>query len=358
MLNYDALKSVFFKFDPETAHKIAEIAMRGANFIFPGAFSLVARKCVINDARLQQNLLGSIYNNPVGVAGGFDKNATMIPALTAMGFGFLEFGTFTPKPQEGNDKPRLFRLVEEESIQNAMGFNNEGADALSARVGKLYPFAIPLFANIGKNKITPNEEAIKDYEILVAKFNEICDCFVINISSPNTPNLRELQEDSFIKDLFARLTPIAKKPIIFKIAPDMNDDKAVQICKTAVESGAKGVIVNNTSVDYSLSKSPNLQNFGGLSGKVIAKRSRELFSAVASELYGKTVLIASGGIDSAEEAYARIKSGANLVQIYTSFIFKGPNIAKQINEGILKLLKEDNFASISEAVGCDIKNKI
>ena len=239
-----------------------------------------------------------------------------------------------------------------------MGFNNEGADALGARVGKLYPFAIPLFANIGKNKITPNEEAIKDYEILVAKFNEICDCFVINVSSPNTPNLRELQEDSFIKDLFARLTPIAKKPIIFKIAPDMDDDKAVQICKTAVESGAKGVIVNNTSVDYSLSKSPNLQNFGGLSGKVIAKRSRELFSAVASELYGKTVLIASGGIDSAEEAYARIKSGANLVQIYTSFIFKGPNIAKQINEGILKLLKEDNFASISEAVGCDIKNKI
>ncbi len=358
MLNYDALKSVFFKFDPETAHKIAEIAMRGANFIFPGAFSLVARKCVINDARLQQNLLGSIYNNPVGVAGGFDKNATMIPALTAMGFGFLEFGTFTPKPQEGNDKPRLFRLIEEESIQNAMGFNNEGADALGARVSKLYPFAIPLFANIGKNKITPNEEAIKDYEILVAKFNEICDCFVINVSSPNTPNLRELQEESFIKDLFARLSPIAKKPIIFKIAPDMDDDKAVQICKTAVESGAKGIIVNNTSVDYSLSKSANLQNFGGLSGKVIAKRSRELFSAVASELYGKTVLIASGGIDSAEEAYARIKSGANLVQIYTSFIFKGPNIAKQINEGILKLLKEDNFASISEAVGCDIKNKI
>jgi len=183
-------------------------------------------------------------------------------------------------------------------------------------------------------------------------------CFVINVSSPNTPNLRELQEESFIKDLFARLSPIAKKPIIFKIAPDMDDDKAVQICKTAVESGAKGVIVNNTSVDYSLSKSANLQNFGGLSGKVIAKRSRELFSAVASELYGKTVLIASGGIDSAEEAYARIKSGANLVQIYTSFIFKGPNIAKQINEGILKLLKEDNFASISEAVGCDIKNKI
>ena len=357
-MNYETLKSIFFKFDPETAHKIVEKTLSISDCVFPGLYSIVAKNCVVTDAALSQNLLGTSFLNPVGIAGGFDKNATMLRPLVALGFGHVEFGTVTPKAQEGNAKPRLFRLIEEESIQNAMGFNNEGADALGARVSKLYPFAIPLFANIGKNKITPNEEAIKDYEILVAKFNEICDCFVINVSSPNTPNLRELQEDSFIKDLFARLTPIAKKPIIFKIAPDMDDDKAVQICKTAVESGAKGVIVNNTSVDYSLSKSPNLQNFGGLSGKVIAKRSRELFSAVASELYGKTVLIASGGIDSAEEAYARIKSGANLVQIYTSFIFKGPNIAKQINEGILKLLKEDNFASISEAVGCDIKNKI
>ena len=357
-MNYDTLKSIFFKLEPETAHKVAEKTLSISDCVFPGLYSLVAKNCIVTDTALSQNLLGASFLNPVGIAGGFDKNATMVRPLAAFGFGHVEFGTVTPKAQEGNAKPRLFRLIEEESIQNAMGFNNEGADAVSARIGRLYPFAIPLFANIGKNKITPNEEAIKDYENLVVKFNEICDCFVINVSSPNTPNLRELQEESFIKELFARLLPIAKKPIIFKIAPDMAESKAVQICKTAVESGAKGVIVNNTSIDYSLSKSANLQNFGGLSGKVIAKRSRELFKAVASELYGKTVLIASGGIDSAEEAYARIKSGANLVQIYTSFIFKGPSIAKRINEGILKLLKEDNFASIGEAVGCEIKNKI
>lgn len=357
-MNYDTLKSIFFKLEPETAHKVAEKTLSISDCVFPGLYSAVAKNCIVTDTALSQNLLGASFLNPVGIAGGFDKNATMVRPLAALGFGHVEFGTVTPKAQEGNAKPRLFRLIEEESIQNAMGFNNEGEGAVSARVGRLYPFAIPLFANIGKNKITPNEEAIKDYENLVVKFNEICDCFVINVSSPNTPNLRELQEESFIKELFARLLPIAKKPIIFKIAPDMAESKAVQICKTAVESGAKGVIVNNTSIDYSLSKSANLQNFGGLSGKVIAKRSRELFKAVASELYGKTVLIASGGIDSAEEAYARIKSGANLVQIYTSFIFKGPSIAKRINEGILKLLKEDNFASIGEAVGCEIKNKI
>ena len=357
-MNYDTLKSIFFKLEPETAHKVAEKTLSISDCVFPGLYSAIAKNCIVTDTALSQNLLGASFLNPVGIAGGFDKNATMVRPLAAFGFGHVEFGTVTPKAQEGNAKPRLFRLIEEESIQNAMGFNNEGADVVSARVGRLYPFAIPLFANIGKNKITPNEEAIKDYENLVVKFNEICDCFVINVSSPNTPNLRELQEENFIKELFARLLPIAKKPIIFKIAPDMNDDKAVQICKTAVESGAKGVIVNNTSIDYSLSKSANLQNFGGLSGKVIARRSRELFKAVASELYGKTVLIASGGIDSAEEAYSRIKSGANLVQIYTSFIFKGPSIAKRINEGILKLLKEDNFASIGEAVGCEIKNKI
>ena len=313
-MNYDTLKSIFFKLEPETAHKVAEKTLSISDCVFPGLYSAVAKNCIVTDTALSQNLLGASFLNPVGIAGGFDKNA--------------------------------------------MGFNTEGEGAVSARIGRLYPFAIPLFANIGKNKITPNEEAIKDYENLVVKFNEICDCFVINVSSPNTPNLRELQEESFIKELFACLLPIAKKPIIFKIAPDMAESKAVQICKTAVESGAKGVIVNNTSIDYSLSKSANLQNFGGLSGKVIARRSRELFKAVASELYGKTVLIASGGIDSAEEAYSRIKSGANLVQIYTSFIFKGPSIAKRINEGILKLLKEDNFASIGEAVGCEIKNKI
>lgn len=354
-MDYNDLKKIFFKFQPETAHKIAECGMVWANRIFPGSLSFAASKCVVSDARLQQNLFNLVFNNPIGIAGGFDKNAVMIKPLTALGFGHIEFGTITPKPQAGNDKPRLFRLVEEESIQNAMGFNNQGCARVKQRVGKLYPFVIPLVANIGKNKITPNEKAIEDYEFLVREFNEICDMFVINISSPNTPNLRDLQESGFIIELFDRIRPIAKKPIIFKIAPDMSEQKAIDICKIAVGGGASGIIVNNTSVDYSLSKSANLQNFGGLSGKVITEKSRRMFKAVADELFGETVLIASGGIDSGDEAYLRIKMGANLVQIYTAFIFKGPTVCRDINTRLLELIERDGFANISQAVGVDVR---
>ncbi|MCD8213693.1 MAG: quinone-dependent dihydroorotate dehydrogenase, partial [Campylobacter sp.] len=298
---------------------------------------------------------GSIYNNPVGIGGGFDKNATMLPALCALGFGHLEFGTFTPKPQAGNDKPRLFRLIQEQSIQNAMGFNNQGCEIIKRRVKKSYPFVIPLWANIGKNKITPNENAIDDYEILVREFSEICDSFVINISSPNTPNLRDLQESGFIGELFSRINPLTKKPIILKISPDMSHEKAIELCKCAVDSGASGIIISNTSVDYSLSNSQNLKDFGGLSGKVITQKSREIFKAVAQELFGKTILIACGGIDSGAEAYERIKMGANLVQIFTSFIYKGPKICLDINNEILQLLQHDGFSDINEAIGADIK---
>ena len=354
-MNYDNLKSIFFKLQPETAHSLVEKSLVVADKIFPGCFSFVAKKCVVNKSMLYQNLLDSSFYNPVMIAGGFDKNATMIRALTAFGFGGIEFGTITPKPQNGNDKPRLFRLVEEDSIQNAMGFNNLGSDEIARKVKKIYPFVVPIFANIGKNKLTPNEKAVDDYEKLVLKFNELCDSFVINISSPNTPNLRDLQDTGFIKELFNKLIPIAKKPIILKIAPDMSEQSAVELCKTAVEYGAKGLIINNTSIDYSLSNSKNLQNFGGLSGKVITKKSRQMFKAVADELYGKAILIASGGIDTAQEAYERIKMGASLVQIYTAFIYKGPNIAKQINSGICELLQKDGFMNISEAIGCERK---
>ncbi|WP_172199724.1 quinone-dependent dihydroorotate dehydrogenase [Campylobacter sp. RM16188] len=354
-MDYNTLKSIFFKFQPETAHKIAEFGLTSLSSVFPGSLSFLANKCVVNDARLQQNLFNIVFNNPVGIAGGFDKNAVMIKPLTALGFGHIEFGTVTPKAQKGNDKPRLFRLVEEESIQNAMGFNNEGSKSVSKRVKKLYPFVIPLFANIGKNKVTPNEKAIDDYENLVREFNEICDAFVINVSSPNTPNLRALQEEDFIKELFSRIRPLTSKPIIFKIAPDMSYEKAVEICSCAVINGADALIVNNTSVDYSLSNSPNLQNFGGLSGKIITEKSAMLFKAVADELFGKTILIASGGIDSGAEAYRRIKMGANLVQIYTAFIFKGPFVCQMINSEILRLLEADGFAHISEAVGVDVR---
>ena len=353
-MNYDTLKKIFFRFDPETAHKIAEFGLR-ALYATPGGLEVLAKFGVYKDEILTQNIWNLSFDNPVGIAGGFDKNATMIAPLAALGFGHIDFGTFTPRPQSGNKKPRLFRLVSEQSIQNAMGFNNEGADVIEHRVQKIYPFAIPIAANIGKNKATPNEDALSDYETLGRKFNGLCDFFIINVSSPNTPNLRALQENSFISELIGAMKKITNKPLVLKLAPDMSADQAIALCECAVQSGASGIIINNTSVDYSLS--PNARDFGGLSGRLITEKSRKLFAQVARELFGRTILISCGGIDSAQEAYERIKSGASLVQIFTAFIFKGPFVAKSINEGLAELLRADGFKNISEAVGANLKDR-
>lgn len=351
-MNYDTLKKIFFLFDPETAHKIAEFGLR-ALYATPGGLEALAKFGVYKDEILTQNIWNLSFDNPVGIAGGFDKNATMIAPLAALGFGHIDFGTFTPRPQSGNEKPRLFRLVSEQSIQNAMGFNNEGADVIERRVRKIYPFKIPIAANIGKNKATSNEDALSDYEALGRKFNGLCDFFIINVSSPNTPNLRALQENSFISELIGAMKKITNRPLVLKLAPDMSADQAIALCECAVQSGASGIIINNTSVDYSLS--PNARDFGGLSGRLITEKSRELFAQVARELFGRTILISCGGIDSAQEAYERIKSGASLVQIFTAFIFKGPFVAKSINEGLAKLLRADGFNSIGEAIGVNLK---
>ncbi len=353
-MNYDTLKKIFFRFDPETAHKIAEFGLR-ALYATPGGLEALAKFGVYKDEILTQKIWNLSFDNPVGIAGGFDKNATMIAPLAALGFGHIDFGTFTPRPQSGNEKPRLFRLVSEQSIQNAMGFNNEGADIIERRVRKIYPFVIPIAANIGKNKATPNEDALGDYETLGRKFNGLCDFFIINVSSPNTPNLRTLQENSFISELIGAMKKITNRPLVLKLAPDMSADQAIALCECAVQSGASGIIINNTSVDYSLS--PNARDFGGLSGRLITEKSRELFAQVARELFGRTVLISCGGIDSAQETYERIKSGASLVQIFTAFIFKGPFVAKSINEGLAELLRADGFKNISEAVGVNLKDR-
>lgn len=353
-MNYDTLKKIFFRFDPETAHKIAEFGLR-ALYATPGGLEALAKFGVYKDEILTQNIWNLSFDNPVGIAGGFDKNATMIAPLAALGFGHIDFGTFTPRPQSGNEKPRLFRLVSEQSIQNAMGFNNEGADVIAHRVRKIYPFKIPIAANIGKNKATSNEDALSDYEALGRKFNGLCDFFIINVSSPNTPNLRALQKNSFISELIGAMKKITNRPLVLKLAPDMSADQAIALCECAVQSGASGIIINNTSVDYSLS--PNARDFGGLSGRLITEKSRELFAQVARELFGRTILISCGGIDSAQEAYERIKSGASLVQIFTAFIFKGPFVAKSINEGLAELLRADGFNNISEAVGVNLKDR-
>lgn len=271
----------------------------------------------------------------------------------ALGFGFSEIGTVTPKPQSGNPKPRLFRYPTFESIQNAFGFNNDGMYKIQKRVKKFFPFATPIGVNIGKNKVTPENEALKDYENLIQGFKNLCNYMVINISSPNTPGLRDLQNEEFIKALFSMAKDITDTPILLKIAPDMDISQAVDLASLAVEAGADGIIATNTTVDYSLI--PNSRDFGGISGKVLKDKSFKIFKGVAKELFGKTVLISVGGIDSVQEAYKRLKAGASLIQVYSSLIFKGPSLIKNINEGILRLMEKDGFKDIKDVIGADLK---
>jgi dihydroorotate dehydrogenase len=349
---YEKIRPILFKINPENAHHLAEIALSTARRC-PLFFNWMSEKYFIENEKLHQKIWGLDFKHPVGTAGGFDKNATMIQALPSLGFAWGELGAVTPKPQPGNEKPRVWRHIKEESLQNAFGFNNDGVEVIAERLEKIYPFILPLCMNIGKNKTTPEYKAIEDYKILVEKLKDKVDFFIVNVSSPNTPNLRKLLNEEFISNLFIELKKLTNKPILMKLSPDMDIEFAVNIAKIAVANGADGIVATNTTVDYSLVKNP--QDRGGISGKALKEKSYNMLTSLAKELFGKTVLISVGGIDSAEEAYKRIKAGASLIQIFTAFIYHGPKLIKEINEGILELIAKEGYNHISEAIGADIE---
>ena len=352
MISYDTIKKIMFNFEPETAHAIAEYGLRALPYCRMINNYMVEQNFV-NHEMLTQKIFNTTFHNPIGLGAGFDKNATMIKAMPAMGFGYTEIGTMTPKPQEGNAKPRLFRFPQYESIQNAMGFNNHGAYEVIQNLKKVYLFSIPIGASIGKNKLTSEVDTLKDYETLVRGFKDISDYMVVNISSPNTPNLRDLQNEEFIKAVFNMAKEITDTPILLKIAPDMENETAITLCQTAIDNGADGIVATNTTQDYSLL--PNPKDFGGISGAVMSDKSYDLFKAIGRELYNQTTLISVGGISDATDAYRRIKAGASLIQIYSGFIFKGPSMCANINNELIELLKADGYTNISQAVGADFK---
>ena len=352
MFSYNTLKKILFRFEPETAHNIAEFGLTKLPYCRT-LNNYMVNKNFIMDQKLSQDILGINFKNPVGLAAGFDKNATMIESMMAMGFGFTEIGTMTPRAQDGNPKPRMFRYPEYKTVQNAMGFNNKGSYDVAKNLRKVFPYAIPVGANVGKNKTTPENLALSDYRVLINKFKDISDYLVINISSPNTPNLRDLQNEKFITELFTMAKELTNKPIFLKIAPDMEAKVAIDLCNTAVNAGAAGIIATNTTIDYDLV--PGCQDFGGLSGAILSEKSYSLFKEIANELFGKTILISVGGISEASDAYRRIKAGASLIQVYSGLIFEGPSMVRKINEGILELLEKDGFKSIEEAIGADLK---
>ncbi len=350
MIDYKTVKPLLFRLDPESAHSIASGYLKAVSAM-PFLHKKFLQSNFVNAPELTQDLFGVKFANPIGLGAGFDKNATLIDGTEALGFGFCEIGTVTPMPQDGNPKPRMFRHVDEQSLQNAMGFNNDGLFKVQQRLKRAYPAQIPLGINIGKNKNTPQKSALDDYDKLIRALHNLGDYLVINISSPNTPGLRDLQNEQFIRALFERSKSVTTKPILLKIAPDMSANEAIDLCSFAIESGADGIIATNTTIDYSLVKSP--KEIGGLSGAVLKEKSFELFEAISKELFSKTTLISVGGIDSAQEAYRRIKAGASLVQIYTALIFKGDRLIGDINRSLIELIRADGYNNITEAIGAD-----
>lgn len=295
----------------------------------------------VEDRRLEREVFGLKFRNPVGLAAGFDKDAKLYQELSHFGFGFIEIGTLTPKPQEGNPKKRLFRLKEDQAIINRMGFNNGGVEAAALRLQQNK--GVLIGGNIGKNKSTPNEAAVSDYEICFDALYDVVDYFVVNVSSPNTPNLRELQDKEPLTLLLQTLqskneTHPKAKPILLKIAPDLTDEQLLDIIDIVKTTKIAGVIATNTTISRDGLQAENKKETGGLSGKPLAKRATEVIRFLSEKGNKAFPIIGVGGIHTADDAIEKLEAGASLVQLYTGFIYEGPALVKAINRKILEKL--------------------
>ncbi|HLW39926.1 MAG TPA: quinone-dependent dihydroorotate dehydrogenase [Brumimicrobium sp.] len=338
---YPIIKRFFFLFDPEKIHHFTFKAIRFV-LIIPGMKSLWRKLFVVEDKQLERDLFGIRFKNPVGLAAGFDKNGLLFNELEYCGFGFIEVGTVTPKPQEGNPKKRLFRLMKDEAIINRMGFNNEGVEELVKRLKKRNTQLI-IGGNIGKNKDTPNENAVDDYILCFNALYQHVDYFVVNVSSPNTPNLRELQDKEPLTHLLNALKELNKtkeiqRPILLKIAPDLSNEQLDDIIDIVASTKIEGIIATNTTIHREdlITENVNEIGAGGVSGKPLTQRSTEVIRYLHEKSNGAFPIIGVGGIHSAQDALDKIKAGASLVQIYTGFIYEGPKLIRKINEALLK----------------------
>ncbi|MGM5470071.1 quinone-dependent dihydroorotate dehydrogenase [Flavobacteriaceae bacterium LMO-SS05] len=331
------LRPLFFLFDPEKIHHFTFALIRFVCKI-PGIASVFKKLYLVEDQKLEKKLFGLTFKNPVGLAAGFDKDAKLFNELSNFGFGFIEIGTLTPKPQDGNPKKRLFRLKEDQAIINRMGFNNGGVLEAVERLKK--NSGVLIGGNIGKNKTTPNDNAVDDYKICFNALFEYVDYFVVNVSSPNTPNLRELQE----KEPLTRLLKVLKnenskfqkeKPILLKIAPDLTNEQLLDIIAIIKDTKINGVIATNTTISREGLTSLNKQEIGGLSGKPLTNRSTEVIRFLSEKSNKAFPIIGVGGIHSVQDALDKLDAGADLIQLYTGFIYEGPKLIKDINKALL-----------------------
>lgn len=330
---YPFAKSFLFQLDPEKAHHLT-LSLLKQSWVRP--FLPLAGA---NTTRIPTQCFGLTFRNPVGLAAGLDKNGEVIDGLAALGFGFVEIGTITPKPQDGNPKPRLFRLPKDEALINRMGFNNVGAEQAVRNLANRKSDII-VGGNIGKNKITPNEEAVLDYEICFQKMFDYVDYFVVNVSSPNTPNLRALQDAESLKIILSQLQHHNQgkknpKPILLKIAPDLTLTQLDEIAEIVLQTKTAGIIATNTTISREGLPNYSAQEIeaigaGGLSGKPLTEKSHSVIAYINQQLQGRVPTIAVGGIMNAEEAVANLNSGSSLVQLYSGFIYKGPQLISDI----------------------------
>lgn len=361
MLYRRMAKPIFFKMDPERAHHLVIDGMHSAARLPGGAAALKAMYGVTETPDLAVDLFGLHFPTPVGLAAGLDKNAQAVTGFSSIGFGFMEVGTVTPKGQPGNELPRLFRLPSDEALINRMGFNNEGAEAMADRLRRLSKRPIPVAVNIGRNKITPNEEAHEDYRRCIRTLYPYADFFVVNISSPNTPDLRSLQHGSGLAFLLEQVkeemavqgAERGSKSLLVKIAPDVTEAELEAMVETLTNAGVDGIIATNTTVSRNGLTHRNAGETGGLSGKPLRDRSTEIIRQIYRQTGGKLPIIGSGGIFDSRDAYAKIRAGASLVEIYTALIYEGPEVNRKLHAGLRRLLKADGFRHISEAVGAD-----
>jgi dihydroorotate dehydrogenase len=344
---YPLLRKLLFGFPPEGVHYFSMNSLKAACDI-PAAKRMMEQHFQYDHPLLQKNYFGLQFKNPVGLGAGFDKNALYLRELEVLGFGFVEIGTVTPKPQAGNDKPRLFRLPKDKALINRMGFNNDGVYAIRQRLelyktenSKLKTQNFIVGGNIGKNKVTPNEEAWKDYELCFKELFYCVDYFVVNVSSPNTPGLRALQEKDSLRKILAHLQIINHsypnpKPLLLKISPDLTQSQLDDIIDLAFETQLNGIVATNTTIDRSnlATKTPAIEKIGagGLSGKPLQKRSTDVLSYLVSHSDNKIPVIASGGIFTGEDAIEKLNGGAAFIQLWTGFIYEGPSIVKKINK--------------------------
>jgi len=332
---YDGLiRPLLFTLSPEAAHNIAIANLRAASN-WPAALRQLER---FRPPPMPTTVFGLQFPNPVGLAAGFDKNGVAIPAWAALGFGFVEIGTVTAKPQPGNPKPRIFRYPEHEALINRLGFNNDGADVVAERLRALresarWP-AIPVGINLGKSKVTPLEEAVEDYLYSFRLLAPLADYAVLNVSSPNTPGLRSLQEQSALQQLLGAVhseNERFRKPVLLKIAPDLSLADLEQIIATCEQNGIAGIIATNTTLDHSAIPTSADQT-GGLSGRPLCEKSTQFIRAIRAQ--SELPIIASGGICDAASANEKLTAGAQLIQVYTGYVYRGPRLLREIVEGL------------------------